>query len=352
VVIGIICYYLPTLIAAGTTIGLSMVYFAFSEYQFKTMGTWYPLVLPLLIQSPLAFFSAVLWKTIEANRKTEILRKALLYYFPDRAVDQLMKRPSQELVYGICLFTDAEKYTSFSEAMDLKELGHFMNKYYEILSNPVKEQDGIVTKNIGGDSILALWVAEPPNLASRCQACKAALNIAKAVDEFNRSLDGLELRTRIGLHSGNIMYGPIDAIDHYEKHPLGDVVNTSQRLEEMNKYLKTQVLVSEDLIGQLDMFLIRYLGRVRPVGKKNAIGIYELVCRVEEFDERQRQLCATFSSIHEPFRRRSWAEVEKKLEQFKNDGPSLYYLDLCKWYQQNPPDESWNGVIPIPIPKK
>ncbi len=353
--IGIVCYYLPTLIAAGAAIGLSAVYFAFSEYQFNTMGNWYPLVLPLLIQSPLAFFSAVLWKTINANRERESIRKALRYHLSDRAVDQLAKsigdfKASQQCVYGICLYTDAEQYTSLSEAMDPGELGHFMNRYFEILFKPVKELGGTVS-DMKGDSILALWVTERPNLASRRQACQAALNIAKAVEEFNRSSGSLKLPTRIGLHSGNIMLGDIGAIDHYEYRPVGDIVNTSNRIENLNKYLGTQVLVSEDVIGQLDAFLTRDLGRFLLAGKKKSLEIHELVCRVEESDERQRELCATFSSILGTFRGRSWAEAEKRLletiERFGKDGPSLYYLKLCKEYQQSPPDESWDGVVPV-----
>jgi adenylate cyclase len=360
VVIGIICYYLPTLIAAGTTIGLSMVYFAFSEYQFKTIGTWYPLVLPLLIQSPLAFFSAVLWKTIDANRERESIRKVLRYYFPDRAVDQLDQlaksigksigdfKPRQERVYAICLYTDAKQYTSLSESMDPEELGHFMNKYYEVLSKPVKEQGGMVLE-FEGDSMLALWVTEPPNLASRCQACQAALNIAKAVDEFNRSSGSLKLPTRIGLHSGDISLGDTGAIDHYHYNAVGDIINTLSRIENHNKRTGTQVLVSEDVIGQLDTFLTRNLGRFRLAGKTKPIGIHELVCRKEESDERQRELCATFPGIFGPFRGCSWTEVEKRLqemiERFGEDGPCLYYLDKCKEYQKNPPDKSWDGVI-------
>jgi len=123
------------------------------------------------------------------------------------------------------------------------------------------------------------------------------------------------------------------------------------RIENLNKYLGTQVLVSEDVIGQLDTFLTRDLGRFRLAGKKKALGIHELVCRVEESDERQRELCATFSSILGTFRGRSWAEAEKRLqetiERFGEDGPSLYYRDLCKKYQQDPPDESWDGVVPV-----
>ena len=89
------------------------------------------------------------------------------------------------------------------------------------------------------------------------QACQAALDIAKAVDDFNRSSDKLKLPTRIGLHSGNIILGSIGAMDHYEYHPIGDIVNTSERIQGLNKYLGTRILVSEEVIGQLRLYYPR-----------------------------------------------------------------------------------------------
>ena len=75
---------------------------------------------------------------------------------------------------------------------------------------------------------------------------------------------------------------------------MGDIVNTSNRIENLNKYLGTQVLVSEDVIGQLDAFLTRDLEGSSLQGKKKSLGIHELVCRVEESDERQRELGDVF----------------------------------------------------------
>jgi hypothetical protein len=32
--------------------------------QFATTGTWYPLIIPLVVQMPMAFFGTVLWKYV------------------------------------------------------------------------------------------------------------------------------------------------------------------------------------------------------------------------------------------------------------------------------------------------
>ena len=355
VVIGIVCYYLPPLIAAGAAIGLSVVYFAFSEYQFKTMGSWYPLVLPLLIQSPLAFFSAVGWKSIDINKERRHIKKALEHYLPVKAVEQLMKnlgdfKVSKQLVYGICLYTDAEKYTSLSETISPEELSNFMNSYYETLFKPIKHHGGVVT-HIAGDSVLAIWVKEQSDPALGIEACQAGLDIAKAVDDFNRPSDKLKLPTRIGLHSGNLMVGSMGAMDHYEYHPMGDIVNTSERIQGLNKHLGTRILVSEEVIGQLGGFITRELGKFILVGKTKPLSIHELLCRMEEVSDLQRRQCAMFAEVLNAFRRRSWEEAmegfRELIKGLGKDGPSLFYLRLCEQYRENPPEESWDGVVRI-----
>jgi len=176
------------------------------------------------------------------------------------------------------------------------------------------------------------------------------------VDQFNKSQSSDEdrLPTRIGLHSGDILLGAIGAMDHYEYGPLGDIVNTVQRIESLNKQLHTRILVSEEVIGQLDGFLARELGRFRLKGKIESISIYELVCRKEESDDQQRIKCVTFGEVLGPFRKGYWNEAEEAIEKFQEsikdfgvDGPSLFFSDLVKKYIQKPPREPWDGVVPM-----
>jgi len=327
-------------------------------YQFKTADNWCPFVLPLLIQSPLAFLSSVVWKEIEVKKERQNIRKALGYYLPDKVVDQLARnveelKATKELVYGICLYTDAEQFTKVSEPMNPMELQNLMNQYYGVLFKPIKQHGGIVS-DIVADAMLAIWVTQQPDSALRDRACQAALDIAKAVDQFNQSQpsDKWKLPTRIGLHIGDIFLGAVGAIDHYEYTPLGDIVNTAQRIEDLNKSLGTRILVSGEMIDQLDGFLIRELGKFQLKGKINPISIYELICRLEEANELQRIKCLTFHKVLDPFRRGSWEEAEEAVGKFQEsikslgkDGPSLFFLRLCKKYGKSPQEESWNGVV-------
>lgn len=353
IIIGIVSRMLPLVFAALSIVGLSIFYLLFACYQFETVYSWFPIVTPLFLQNPLAFFSAVIWKYIESNKERQIIRKAFEYYLPKNIVDQLAKnlghiKTGGEVVYGVCLSTDAEQYTSLSEKMNPEELGNFMNRYYGTVFKPVKQHGGLVSDVIG-DSMLAVWIGKGPEDKISEKACLAALDIKRDLEQFNKLSDTVKLGTRIGLHSGHILLGHIGALDHFEYRPVGDIVNTSTRIEGLNKYLGTRLLVSEEVISQLEGFLTRKLGEFILLGKTKPITIYELVCRIEDSEEKQRRGCEIFADALNAYRRQSWYEAIEKFnkcrEEFKEDGPSLFYINLCEQYKKNPPAEPWNGVV-------
>ena len=214
-----------------------------------------PLIVPVGVQIPLLCFGAVLWKYIDTNRERRNIREAFGYYLPDAVVDQLADsvahvKTGGQLVYGICLFTDAAQYASLAETMDPQGLGRFMNAYYAAVFEPVRRRGGIVSDVIG-DAMLAIWAAAEPDATLRKQACLAALEIADAVDQFKHTSGTLELPTRIGLHAGPMLLGSIGALDHYEYRAVGDMVNTASRVEGLNKFLGTQILVSAECCNSL-----------------------------------------------------------------------------------------------------
>jgi len=349
---GIICRMFPVGVAALGIAGMSIFYVVAAEYMFKH-HSWYPIVIPLFLQVPIAFFGAVIWNYIDINKERQNIKTAFEHYLPKDVVDQLAKdiafiQTGSRVVYGICLFTDAQQYTTLSETMDPHELGVFMNRYYEAMFKPVKQNGGFVSGVIG-DSMLALWVSASSETSLRNNACFAVLDIRKALQQFEQSPDAVQLKTRIGLHCGQILLGHIGALDHYEYTPMGDIVNTASRIESLNKQLGTNLLVSEEVINQLDGFLTRELGKFRLKGKVQPIVIYELMGRLEESDEKERKSCTVYAEAMDAFRMQAWDEAIRKykdvIEYLGEDGPSQFYINLCERYKEQPPEEPWEGVV-------
>jgi len=335
--------------------GMCAAYLVFAVYEFKNSGVWYPVISPLFFQPVLAFSASVVWNYITVKRERQNIRKALGFYLPDEIADRLTKNAetihsSHRIVFGVCLSTDAEHYSSLSEAMGPEELGNFMNKYYETIFEPVKQHGGTVS-DVVGDSMLAIWISSDPETALKHNACLAALDISKAIQKFNMDSDKLRLPTRIGLHCGYILVGNIGAINHYEYRPVGDIVNTATRIEELNKYLNTRILATKEVISGLEAFQAREIGEFTLAGKTKPVTIYELRCILEECDANQMMAYAIFDWALNAFRNQSWDEAIEgfyyAMEILGDDGPSEFYIKLCKENKSFANGELWDGVVRI-----
>ncbi len=351
--LGITCRLLPTIIAILSVMAMSLVYLIIAHHQFITIASWYPLIVPLLFQVPCACFCAVSWKYFDTNKERQNIRKLFGYYIPNKVIDQLLTNKSDlkagnQLVYGVCLFTDAAQSASLAEKMDPQELSSFMDRYYEVVFTPIQKRGGIVSDVIG-DAVLAIWATTHSDPALRRQTCLAALEIGSAVQRFNSAAGTMQLPTRIGLHCGHMLLGSVGAVAHYEYRAVGDIVITATRIEGLNKYLGTQILVSEEGLSHVDGFLTRELGEFLLVGKSQPHVVYELLCRLEEAHGQLRGLCADFAGALAAFRKRRWGEAIEKFEkcitEHEGDGPSLFYKKLCMQYHENPPGEAWDGIV-------
>lgn len=355
ILIVLLIRHLLSLAWSAIALIISITFYTLIAYdQFNNSGIWYPLTIPIFFLSPAAYFGVFLWKFCNLNKERHNIRNAFKYFIPEQVVEKLAKdlgsiETHTELVYGTCMFSDAENYTEKSEKMGPFELHNFLRSYYKTIFEPVKKYGGIVS-DIIGDSTLSIWATSQPDASFRKNACKAALAISSAVENPKDNDQNASLPTRIGLHSGSFLIGIGGAKGHYEYRPVGDIVNTASRIESLNKFLKTRILVSQEVLDQIDGFLTRKIGEFIPKGKSESVVIYELISHEEDSNEKQKELCVIFAEGLEAFCKRSWEEATKIFEeaiQTYEDGASSYYKEIIKNYQDNPPDDDWNGIIKL-----
>jgi len=352
IVVGTLCRFFVTDKAVVSVTGIAVLYGGVAYYQFAQQSAWYPVIIPLFFQVPVAGIATLIWNYVESNRERQHIKRAFTYYLPNEVVEQLSVdaghiKADSKLVYGTCLCTDAKDYTSISEIMEPAELSSFMNRYYEIIFEPIKNHGGVVS-NVIGDSMLSLWVTMNADQASYGEAAAAALDIVNAVNRY-RPPANIKLFTRIGVHTGHIVLGNIGAFDHYEYRPVGDIVNTTSRIEGLNKFLGTRILVSEEMHEHLEGFLTRRIGKFLLVGKSKPIVVYELMGRLAESDLRQERRCTFFSEAYGAFRNQAWGEAiqgfNELIATFGDDGPSLFYRRLCQQYKTRHFEDVWDGMI-------
>ncbi len=315
---------------------------------------WLPLATPLLVQLPVAVVGALLLQYLTTQRERRRIREAFGYHLPLRVVDQLASgtrhvAADSDRMFGICLATDAGRYTSLSERLDPGVLHDLMNRYYGAVFGPIRGHGGVVS-DVVGDAVLAIWAAAQNSAGLREQACIAALELNTAVEQFNERETHGPLTTRIGVHCGELVLGHVGALDHYEYRAVGDIVNTATRIEGLNKQLGTRMLVSESVARGLDATIAtRPLGVFRLAGKSHTTDIAELLGPADELSRYQREWLDTFADALDAFRQQHWrnavAAFEHCLELVPGDGPSRFYLQHIQERAQADLDEEFAGVI-------
>ncbi len=178
------------------------------------------------------------------------------------------------------MFSDIVDFTGISEKLSSEDLAACMAEYLGTITKIVKEHSGTVDKFIG-DAVMVLWGAphDCPNHAEL--ACRAALACQKEIAALNQRLvaQGLPpLVTRIGLHSGEVVVGNIGTDERMSYTAIGDPVNLASRLEALNKYYGTGILVSESIRSSLPAeYMTRFVDQAVVKGKEEAVEIHELI---------------------------------------------------------------------------
>lgn len=328
-------------------------YFALVYGWFDVRGLWLPLVVPLGVQLPVALGLTVLVRYVESDRQRARVQTVLGYYVPVNVVKRIAEQSvsmeaSRQLVYGTCLFTDAEEYTTVSESLHPEQLRALMNDYYQVMFDVVTKNGGYVS-DTSGDSMVAVWTTAAPDAASRSQACRAAIEIIDAVAAFNRDRGRQQLRTRVGLESGELVLGNIGAAQRFEYRAIGDIVNTASRVQGLNRLLGTRVLISAATLEGAGV-AARDLGVFRLRGKTQPVRVYEPIAALSMAE--RDALLGGFAAALACFEQRKWSEARLRFaalaSAFPADAPSGYYLGLSSEIERNPPDD-WPGFVTVNV---
>lgn len=310
----------------------SAAYLSLAYYEFSTYYLWIPLCIPILIQTPVVLIFSSILRFQQSKQENRNIHKAFSYYLPDDVVNQVTAKTGGgllhdfgELMQGVCMATDAGQYTALSETMNPLELNVLMNRYYGIMFPQVTNHRGIISDVIG-DAMLALWAKPAADIQTRINACRAALEIKAAVDNFNHC-QSHQLPTRMGLHYGEMRLGNVGAMDHFEYRAIGDTINTANRIEGLNKLLGTDILVSANVIEGLSGFSTREMGVFIMKGKTLPITIFELL---EPEAAENIKFLTEFSKALKLFQSNQWTEALDLFleieENFPADGPTRFYI--------------------------
>jgi class 3 adenylate cyclase len=174
------------------------------------------------------------------------------------------------------LFSDVRSFTTISEALTPNETFGFINGLLSRTGPVVREYGGIVDKYVG-DAIMALF----PRAAD--DGVRAAIALQGAVQAHNaeRALRNLPpIAVGVGLHVGSLMLGTIGEHERMDGTVIADAVNIASRVEGLTKYFGARVIVTDEICAALadpSAYTMRYLGRVAVMGKRQGVGMYEVI---------------------------------------------------------------------------
>ncbi len=343
---------LNPLTACVATLTLGLVYLTAAYTLFAKLYIWSPVAIPILFQIPLTYVTITLLKYRRTSKARKNFQKALQCYIPENIIHQIEHDFSRiagnrEISAGICLFSDIENYTVLSENADQQKLSKLINNYYEQMFQIVKLHSGIIL-DIRGDAMLALWPNHDQKEDQVEQACLAAYSISRI---FNNPESRTEhhLPTRIGLHQGSLSLGNIGTFEHFQYTITGDTVNTTARIESLNKQLGTKLLVSEYLVKQHLDLRFRKIGRFLFVGKSQPLSIYEPIGINYSDNDLEDSVTKIFTMGRKRLER---GQLQKRLELLQEGtslspeyGPALWFQKLCKDNIANPTQLNNDGVI-------
>jgi adenylate cyclase len=191
-----------------------------------------------------------------------------------KAGEEHMQAGQGEVREATILFTDIEGFTTLSETMTPTDLIAILNDYFSVVTKPIVEHGGVINQ-FQGDAILATFNMPEALPDHAAQAVRAALAMQAALSgrEFG---DGLVLRSRVGINSGEIVGGLVGAGDRLGYTVHGDDVNLAARLEQLNKDYDTRIIVSQrtaELAGPAE-FHFKQLGTTNVRGRKTPVVVY------------------------------------------------------------------------------
>jgi len=322
-------------------------WFVWHEY------VWFNWMVPAAIQMPLGLVWSVGSQYLLESRRRKELRRAFGFYLSPQMADKIANSdfdltPGGKVVDVTIIFTDLESFTSISEDLDPAEVSEILTSYFGQTTKCILENKGTIIKYIG-DAVFAAWGAPIDDPQHAMRAAETACDL-RCLSEL--VVHGKTLRTRVGIHSGKVLAGNLGSAYRFDYTMIGDAVNFASRLEALNKYLSTQVLISDAVRQQLgDGFVIRQLGEFRVAGKKQSIVIHELLCRCDA-ESGEKSWIEIFEKGLAVFRAGEFAAARDCMNQTRqmrggSDGPAEFYLRKIAALEGNGRPENWTGVVEL-----
>ncbi len=307
ILVGIVCRISNLKVGALGVVGVSILYLVVAEYQFKANNTWYPIVIPLFFQTPLAFLGAVaiehgrLFKealdklrvekeldaSLERIQILENIKSNLAKFVPQTVQNLIEESPEAPLLDKRAadvsvLFADLTGYTRLSEQMEQERLNKIVERYFGAFLDEILKQGGDVNETAGDGIMVIFQNSDPRRHAS--SAVRAALEIQRRTREINGEMQGQlsPIGVHVGINSGVASVGATKiegtAGTRWTYTASGSTTNVAARLSALVQ--GEGVILSQETRSRIgDEFSLDDLGPQSLKNVSKPVRVYRLITK-------------------------------------------------------------------------
>jgi adenylate cyclase len=336
---------------------LAAGYVAFAGEVFAAAGVWLNVVYPVLAVAT-SYTAITVRGYLGAQSERRRIESAFGHYVSPVVIEHMLADPSKLELGGeervlTVLFCDLAGFTSIAERHSPRETIELLSEYFARMTERIYACEGMLKEYVG-DELMAIFGApvEQPDHAAR--ACRAALQLKEARRELAREWSERgrpPLRARTGVNTGNMLVGNVGSQYRFSYGVVGDAVNLGSRLEHLNRFYGTEILIGEQTAQAIgDEFRLRECDLVRAVGKRVPVRMYELIAAAgETLAPEHEKALAHYAAALAAYRERRFdtalAELDRSLALRPADGPSRTLAERCQSFRSTPPAPDWDTVF-------
>jgi len=179
-------------------------------------------------------------------------------------------------VERVFMFLDIKSSTAIAEKIGHIKFLSLVNDFFYDILDPINQTKGEIYKYVG-DEAIATWKIKHAIMQANCIECffliKEKIN---SRSDYYLEKYGVVPEFKAGIHGGIVITGELG----YTKREIafmGDVLNTTARIEEACKTYNQDFLISEEIMNQIkgtNNFRLEEIGGVKLRGKENEMRLF------------------------------------------------------------------------------
>lgn len=187
--------------------------------------------------------------------------------------------PGERRVVTI-MFADIIGSTPLADRLDPEDMRAILTGYFNLMTEQIRRHGGTVEKYIG-DAVMAVFGAPVAHEDDPDRAIRAALDMQKALDDFNQQrqqeyAEATQLQMRIGINTGEVAAPGNMQSARQDFLITGDAVNVAARLQQVAA--PDTILVGErTYLATREVFVFRPIAPLHLKGKPEPIPAWVVI---------------------------------------------------------------------------